>query len=153
VAFICIECVRLGRPGYYQCRECRSHNLTTVGHCGVCGKVNPCMACLEQAIQHRLTGLRMAKADLRSTLAAYEMLPAGSAVIPRTMTPRGSLADHAGLRRDERAEELATSPRANLARASREGDRGAIFFRVVLEAWHVIGPLFQGNANWRRAGN
>jgi hypothetical protein len=77
------------------------------------------MACLEQAIQHRLTGLRMAKAHLPSSLAAYEMLPPGSAFIPRTITPRGSLADHAGLRRDERAEERATSPRPNLARISR----------------------------------
>ena len=104
MAFICVECVRLGRPGYYQCRECRTQNLTTLGHCGVCGRVNPCMACLEQAIQHRLTGLRMAKAHLPSALAAYEMLPAGSAFIPR---------------RYERAEELATSPRPNLARVSR----------------------------------
>ena len=119
MAFICVECVRLGRPGYYQCRECRTQNLTTLGHCGVCGRVNPCMACLEQAIQHRLTGLRMAKAHVPSTLAAYEMLPAGSAFIPRTVTQRGSLADHAGLRRYERAEELATSPRPNLARVSR----------------------------------
>jgi hypothetical protein len=31
------------------------------------------MACLEQAIRHRLTGLRMAKAHLPSTLAAYKM--------------------------------------------------------------------------------
>ena len=119
MTFICVECVRLGRPGYYQCRECRTHNLTTLGQCGVCGQVNSCMACLEQAIRHRLTGLRMAKAHLKSTLAAYEMLPAGSAVIPRTITPRGSLADHAGLRRDEQAEELATSPLPNLARLSR----------------------------------
>ena len=87
----------------------------------MCGRVNPCMACLEQAIRHRLTGLRMAKAHLQSTLAAYEMLPlpAGSAFIPRTIPPRGSLADHAGLRRDQRAEELATSPRPNLARLPR----------------------------------
>ena len=119
MTFICVECVRLGRPGYYQCRECRTQNLTTLGHCGVCGRVNPCMACLEHAIQHRLTGLRMAKAHLPSTLAAYEMLPAGSAFIPRTITPRGSLADHAVLRRAERAEELAPSPRQNRARVPR----------------------------------
>ena len=73
MTFICVECVRLRRPGYYQCRGCRTQNLTTLGQCGVCGRVNSCMACLEQVIRHRLTELRMAKASPKSTLAAYEM--------------------------------------------------------------------------------
>ena len=58
---VCVRCLRLGRPGYYECHACKAHNETWRANCMVCGLVNDCSRCFRQAIIHHLSALPSAQ--------------------------------------------------------------------------------------------